>query len=101
MKTMELKGEKQLADALGAAAVLLCLLVLSIIFGGQREVAAGVAPIQQTNGQAFASQLAVKHTTSNFEPSLDMSENADFLLTPALLIQEAVSTQIVLTYPGQ
>jgi len=36
-----------------------------------------------------------------FEPSLEMKENVDFLLTPALLVQEAISEGIVITYPSE
>lgn len=37
--------------------------------------------------------------TQVFEPSLEMKENVEFLLTPALLVQEAISEDIVITYP--
>jgi hypothetical protein len=30
-----------------------------------------------------------------------MKENADFFLTPALLVQEAISNDIVITYPTE
>lgn len=33
--------------------------------------------------------------------SLMMREQVDFLLTPALLVQEAISDDIVLTYPEE
>ena len=33
--------------------------------------------------------------------SLEVREQADFLLTPALLVQEAVSDGVVLTYPEE
>jgi hypothetical protein len=33
--------------------------------------------------------------------SLDLREQMDFLLTPALLVQEAVSDGVVLTYPEE
>ena len=39
--------------------------------------------------------------TRAFEPSLEMKENVDFLLTPALLVQEVMSTDIVITYPSE
>ncbi len=39
--------------------------------------------------------------TQVFEPSLEMKENVDFLLTPALLLQEAMSEDILLTYPSE
>jgi hypothetical protein len=36
-----------------------------------------------------------------FEPSLEMREATDFLLTPAILVQEAISPDTILTYPPQ
>jgi hypothetical protein len=35
----------------------------------------------------------------NFDLSLEAKENADFLLTPALLVQEALREDIIITYP--
>lgn len=35
------------------------------------------------------------------DPSLAMREHDDFLLTPALLVQEAVSDGVILTYPEE
>jgi hypothetical protein len=37
----------------------------------------------------------------NFQRSLEMKENVDFLLTPALLVQEVISKDIVITYPSE
>ena len=45
------------------------------------------------NGMAIA--------TANFQPSLEMKENVDFLLTPVLLVQEAISEDVVITYPSE
>ncbi len=39
--------------------------------------------------------------TTAFAPSLEMKENAGFLLTPALLVQEIISEDVVVTYPGE
>jgi len=39
--------------------------------------------------------------TRGFSPSLEMKENVDFLLTPALLVQEAISDDIIITYPSE
>jgi hypothetical protein len=39
--------------------------------------------------------------TQAFRPSLEMKENVDFLLTPALLVQEAMSSEAVITYPSE
>lgn len=43
----------------------------------------------------------LKATMQPFEPSLEMKENVDFLLTPALLVQQAISENIVITYPSE
>lgn len=37
----------------------------------------------------------------NFETSLEMKEQADFMLTPAFLVQAAISEKIVITFPAQ
>lgn len=34
-------------------------------------------------------------------PSLEMKEATDFLLTPALLVQEAISPDVIITYPTE
>jgi hypothetical protein len=34
-------------------------------------------------------------------PSLEMKENVDFFLTPALLVQECISEDVIITYPGE
>jgi hypothetical protein len=39
--------------------------------------------------------------TQHVRPSLEMKENVDFLLTPALLVQEAASRGNVTTYPSE
>jgi len=39
--------------------------------------------------------------TTGFRPSLEMKENVDFLLTPALLMQEVLSDEIITTYPSE
>ena len=49
----------------------------------------------QINAQINAS------LSGSFRPSLEMKENTDFLLTPALLVQEILSTNAVITYPEE
>jgi hypothetical protein len=39
--------------------------------------------------------------TGNFRLSLEMKENVDFVLTPALLVQEVISEDVVITYPSE
>jgi hypothetical protein len=48
-----------------------------------------------------AEAAGAKQTSSLFAPSLETMERADFLLTPALLMQEAISEKVVITYPSQ
>lgn len=51
--------------------------------------------------EAAVLQSANKAVTAGFEPSLEMKENVDFLLTPALLVQEALSEDVIVTYPSE
>ena len=39
--------------------------------------------------------------TQTITPSLEKKEAVDFVLTPALLMQEAMSDNIVITYPTE
>jgi len=48
-----------------------------------------------------ALRAASRAATTGFSPSLEMKENVDFLLTPALLVQEAISDDIIITYPSE
>lgn len=43
----------------------------------------------------------LRAATGGFRPSLEMKENVDFLLTPALLVQEVMSGEVVITYPSE
>jgi hypothetical protein len=54
---------------------------------------------QQARDAALRS--ATRSVTGGFRPSLEMKENVDFLLTPALLMQEALSDEIITTYPSE
>ncbi len=51
--------------------------------------------------ERIAKQIASGYGAGPFQPSLEMKENLDFLLTPALLVQEALSGDIVITYPTE
>lgn len=46
-------------------------------------------------------QQIVNSLTKGFNASLEMKENVEFLLTPALLMQEAMSSEIQVTYPTE
>ncbi|MFX0200717.1 MAG: hypothetical protein ACFFCW_31745 [Candidatus Hodarchaeota archaeon] len=43
----------------------------------------------------------LRAATQGFEPSLEMKENVDFILTPSLLVQEVISDDVVITYPSE
>lgn len=42
-----------------------------------------------------------RRVSPNFQMSLEMRENVDFLLTPAILVQEGISDGVVITYPQE
>lgn len=48
-----------------------------------------------------ALRSATRTATAGFKPSLEMKENVDFLLSPSLLMQEALSDEIITTYPSE
>jgi hypothetical protein len=56
---------------------------------------------QEEQDRGSAEKIASAYIVKNFTPSLEMKEKADFLLTPALLMQEVVSDGTVLTYPEE
>jgi hypothetical protein len=58
-------------------------------------------PVPEAQKQRIARGLAAGYGLGPFQPSLEMKENADFLLTPALLVQEALSDDVVITYPTE
>jgi hypothetical protein len=55
----------------------------------------------EQHGRDAALRSATKAATTGFKPSLEMKENVDFLLTPALLMQEVLSDEIITTYPSE
>jgi hypothetical protein len=48
-----------------------------------------------------ARSLVASHMARNFQPSLETKENVDFLLTPALLVQEHLSGGSFPGYPAE
>ncbi len=84
-------------------AALVCailLVVLALASGG--EPRAWREPTQSGAGaQPDGSSGLTQHFTFPFEPSLEMRENVDFLLTPALLVQDAISEGVIITYPEE
>jgi hypothetical protein len=58
-------------------------------------------PVPEAQKQRIAKKIAAGYGLGPFQPSLEMKEDVDFLLTPALLVQEALSDDIVITYPTE
>ncbi len=59
------------------------------------------APVPEAEKQRIAGRLAAGYGLGPFRSSLEMKENADFFLTPALLVQEAICEDIIITYPTE
>ena len=58
-------------------------------------------PVPEAHKERIAKGLAGNFGLGPFQPSLEMKENVDFLLTPALLVQEAICDDVVITYPTE
>jgi hypothetical protein len=58
-------------------------------------------PSVQSGRGTESLKQALNSSLVNFRSSLEMKENVDFLLTPALLVQEAISEDVVITYPSE
>jgi len=58
-------------------------------------------PVSEVHKERIARRIAADYGLGPFQPSLEMKENADFLLTPAILVQESLSDGIITTYPTE
>jgi hypothetical protein len=58
-------------------------------------------PPKQEPSLNAAQRAATSNTTNAFKGSLEMKENADFLLTPALIVQQALATNRPIIYPSE
>jgi len=56
---------------------------------------------RQSRQRAEALEIVSANSQTFYGPSLEMRENVDFLLTPAMLVQEAIDPQVVITYPNE
>ena len=88
------------------AASLAATLVVCLSSVADNDAKAGakgpIAPTDTIAGQrAAAGRQILNAATQVFQPSLEMKENVDFLLTPALLVQEAMSRDVMITYPSE
>jgi hypothetical protein len=77
------------------------LILLSRVFGGAGPEREPPSAAPRTEGRAVASLIAGQLSASGFDPSLEAKEAVDFLLTPALLVQDALSDDVILTYPTE
>jgi len=58
-------------------------------------------PVSNVQKERIARQIATGYGGGPFKPSLDMKEHVDFFLTPAFLVQEAISDDVIITYPTE
>ena len=58
-------------------------------------------PVKPGLDASVERQLALQVSPFMSDLSLGRREKVDFLLTPALLVQEAISDHVVLTYPEE
>lgn len=84
-------------------ALLLLILFTQVLGDNQRlrPTRSRRGPVTESQKQHIAEGLASGYGLEMFQESLEMKENADFLLTPALLVQETLSDDIVITYPTE
>jgi len=82
--------------------VLLCL-GMGAVKTPEREIPPAMRrPMNaRTAEERVTMRLPVQARVSMADVSLNVREVDDFLLTPALLVQEAVSDGVVLTYPEE
>ena len=81
--------------------ILLLVLLTQVLGDNQRTQPLRSRTLPEVYKKRIARRLASSYGLGPFQPSLEMKENADFFLTPALLVQEAISDDIVITYPTE
>ena len=91
-----------------AKVVILALIAASILVMLYRaSLPKAIAPLagakysESSKQEPVMDERAAARFKQYFEPSLEMRESADFLLTPAILVQESISERNVLTFPAQ
>jgi len=80
------------------------LIFLSQVLGGnqkKRPPKSSMVPVPEKHKQRIARQLASGFGLGPFQPSLEIKEDTDFFLTPALLVQEAICDDVIITYPTE
>jgi hypothetical protein len=84
--------------------LIVSLLLLAEVFGNNRSsqsMSQNKVSVTEAQKEHIARGIASGFGSGPFQPSLEMKENIDFLLTPALIIQEAFSENIIITYPTE
>jgi hypothetical protein len=84
---------------LSAAIVLACLCLAWS--NASQPIGPAAAPSAPPGGLEELGRQIIEGSTQAFRPSLEMRENVDFLLTPALVVQEAMSEDVLITYPWE
>ena len=87
-----------------SASMLAVLIVIYLLFGSNSVIAEidnNTTVALDQRAKAASVQATNDIATQAVGPSLEMKENVDFLLSPALLIQEVLSDDIVTTYPSE
>ena len=87
-------------------ASVLGVFLLMYLFSGSNFVAAEANNEKKSGAPKQKPDNAATKTADNIisktvVSSLEMKENVDFLLSPALLIQEVLSDDIITTYPSE
>ena len=90
----------------GLVIVAMSLLLYLVMDSGKADLPPGLQRLHEAEElgeeEGVKAQQAIFHTNYRMaDISLAVREQVDFLLTPALLVQEAVSDGVVLTYPEE
>jgi hypothetical protein len=80
--------------------VALLMLLTPVCYNGMESEQAS-AGVSAADLDRRARAIAFGVVIGSFTPSLEAKEQADFLLTPAILVQEAISEDVVPTYPTE
>ena len=80
---------------------LTCALSAVGLSDGPLQLNSGSANLAANSRFGTATKLAAGIAIQNFTPSLEMQEDTDFVVTTAILVQEAISQNIVLTFPAE
>lgn len=111
MKGIRLKMVRKNSDSkallLSQASVLIVVILLLCLGRAPAGSTTSAARDPKTRDAVMARKEAAlekilsRRPVSNLQISLEMKENVDFLLTPALLVQEVISHDAVITYPSE